>query len=55
MEITFFWMVCAVVTAIIASAKNRNVLGWFLVGLFIGIFGIVLVALLPGVPAEKEV
>jgi hypothetical protein len=44
------WIVCAVVTAIIASSKGRSGLGWFLIGAVLGIFGIVLIACLPALP-----
>ncbi len=47
MEIILIWLVCAVVTAIIASAKGRFGFGWFFVGLLLGIFGLILIACLP--------
>ena len=47
MEFLVVWLICAVVTAIIASAKDRSGFGWFLIGLLLGIFGVILIACLP--------
>jgi Na+/melibiose symporter-like transporter len=46
---TFFsiWFICAIVAAIVASSRGRSGFGWFLIGCIIGIFAIILVALLP--------
>jgi hypothetical protein len=51
-EVIVFWLMCGVVTAIIAGAKNRNPIGWFLIGSLISIFGIILVCALPD-PTKK--
>jgi len=38
----------AIVTAIVAGKKGRNAFGWFLIGLFTGIFGLAIaLAILP--------
>lgn len=42
-----FWLVCAGVSAAIASSKGRSVFGWFLLGCLISIFAVILVAVLP--------
>ncbi|WP_352827898.1 zinc ribbon domain-containing protein [Mesorhizobium sp. M0830] len=47
MEFVIFWLICAGVTAAIASSKGRSGFGWFLIGALIGIFGIILIACLP--------
>lgn len=47
MEILVVWIICGVVTAVIASSKGRNSFGWLLIGLLLGIFGIILIACLP--------
>ncbi len=39
-------LVCAVITALIMSSKRRSGLGGFLLGLFLGIFGIMIALLL---------
>lgn len=47
MEFLVIWLICAGVTAAIASSKGRSGIGWFLIGAVLGIFGIILVACLP--------
>ena len=49
-----FWLVTVVfgmVASIIANGKGRNSLGWFLIGMFLGPFALVVV-FLP--PVERE-
>ena len=53
MEMIVLWVICGGVTAIIASSKNRNWFGWLLIGLLIGIFGLILVVVLPAAPREE--
>lgn len=43
-------VVCGVIAAAIASAKNRSMLGWFLLGALLGLIGVLIVALLPSEP-----
>lgn len=53
MEILVIWVICGVVTAVIASAKDRSGFGWLLIGLLLGIFGVILIACMPSnKPAE---
>jgi Na+/melibiose symporter-like transporter len=52
MEFVFFWLLFAVLTAIVASSKGRSGFGWFLVGCILGILGLILVAILPSVKSE---
>lgn len=52
MELLVIWIICGVVTAIIAASKGRSVAGWLLVGLVLGIFGIILIACLPALVKE---
>ena len=47
MEFAVVWILCGVVCAVIANLKNRNVVGWFFGGMCIGIFGIIIVLVLP--------
>ena len=49
------WIIFAFVTAAIAESKKRSVIGWFFVGLLIGIFGILLIALLPSLEPIQQV
>lgn len=41
------WLLCGVVCAVIASSKGKSTVGWFFLGCILGIFGIILVAVLP--------
>jgi hypothetical protein len=41
------WLICGVVTAIIAGSKNRNPVGWFFIGSLLGIFGLIMVCAMP--------
>ena len=36
MEIVFFWIFCAAVTAFLAANRGRNSFKWFALGLLIG-------------------
>jgi hypothetical protein len=44
------WIGCAIITGVIASTKGRSGIGWFLIGAVLGIFGVVIIACLPGRP-----
>lgn len=46
------WLVCAVLSAMIASRKGRSAVGWFFIGLLTGILGPIIVACLPDATAE---
>src|SRR5690606_18349260 len=41
------WMICAVVTSIIAGSRDRNPFAWLAIGAAIGVFGLILVLALP--------
>lgn len=43
----FFWLLCAGLTAWIASRKGRNPILWFVIGLFGNLVALIIVALLP--------
>lgn len=47
MTLFFFWLICAVVAAVVAHSRGRNGAGWFFIGCVLGIFAVILVALLP--------
>lgn len=48
MEYVFIWLVGAVVVAVIAGARGRSGLGWFVLSLLLSpLIGLILVALLP--------
>jgi hypothetical protein len=46
-------VVCGAVSALIASSKGRNVVGWFFVGFLAGLIGIIIVAVLPNVKTQR--
>lgn len=41
-----------IVTAAIASGRGRNGLGWFFIGALLGIFGVIIAAVLPKIDGE---
>lgn len=45
--IAILWILSAVACALIAGGKNRNVFGWFFIGLVTGVFGTLVLAFLP--------
>jgi hypothetical protein len=49
--LVIFWLFMAVCTALIASRKGRNAVGWFLLGAVFGIFALIIVAILG--PADQ--
>ena len=42
MEILGIWLLCGIVSAVIASNKGRSGCGWFLLGVLLGPFGFIL-------------
>jgi hypothetical protein len=47
-----FSIICAVICYRLAISKNRNPVGWTLLGFFFTIIGLVVVALLPRKPPQ---
>ncbi len=45
-------VVCGIIASVMAANKGRSAIGWFFGGLFLGIIGIVVVAVLPNPKAE---
>jgi hypothetical protein len=54
MELAVLWVICAAISAAIASSKGRSGIGWFFLGLLISIFAVILVAVLPSLK-EKPI
>lgn len=44
MDFVIVWLICAVLTAIVASHKGRSTAGWFILGLCFGFFALIIVA-----------
>lgn len=51
--VLIFWVLCGIACALIANSKGRSVAGYFFIGLLLGIFGLILVAV--AAPAESLV
>ena len=41
------WLLFGFICSVIASNKNRNVIGWFVLGTLFGIFSLIILACLP--------
>jgi hypothetical protein len=52
MMIIIIWILFAIGCAISASNKHRNVVGWFLLGILLGPFGLLYILLVN--PKEKD-
>ena len=48
------WVVCGLISYKIAGGKNRNQIGWFFGGFFLGLIGILIVLLLPPLNKMEE-
>jgi Zn finger protein HypA/HybF involved in hydrogenase expression len=46
------WIICGIVTGVIASAKGRSGFGWLIIGMLLGIFGVILIACMPSLRAQ---
>lgn len=42
-----FWLLCGIVCAVVASSKKRSGCGWFLIGVLLGPFGLILSLVVP--------
>ena len=47
------WIGSAIASAIIASGKNRNGVGWFVIGILLGVFALIIIICLPGFSAAQ--
>ncbi|MDF1626999.1 MAG: zinc ribbon domain-containing protein [Parvibaculaceae bacterium] len=41
MIFVLIWLACGLLSAFIASGKNRNPIGWFFIGAIFGVFGLI--------------
>jgi type II secretory pathway pseudopilin PulG len=46
--------ICGIIAAVIAAHKGRRAVGWFFGGFFIGLVGIIIVAVLPNLKVQRE-
>ncbi|MCG2586527.1 hypothetical protein [Massilia sp. TS11] len=51
MEISLFWVGCAIACGIIASNKGRSVGGWIVLGFLFSIFSLIVILVLPSLSA----
>lgn len=47
MGIFTIWILCGVVSAVVASSKGRSGCGWFILGVLLGPFGFILALVVP--------
>lgn len=52
--VVFFLILLGLLTAYLATKKNRNPIGWFLAGMFFGLFGILFLLILPPLPNKNK-
>jgi hypothetical protein len=52
MELLIIWVLCGVLSAVIAGHKGRSPVAWLVIGCLIGVLGPIVVALLPRVEDE---
>jgi len=52
MAIFFFWIICGIAAAVVASSKDRSGLGWFLLGMLLGPFALLMVGFMPRLVPE---
>ena len=46
--------ICGLIATAIANSKGRNAIGWFFGGFFLGLIGIIIVAVLPNLKEQKR-
>ena len=49
------WLLCAILSGIIANKKNRSVIIWSAFGLIFGVFGLLIIAVLPTIAKAVKV
>jgi RNA polymerase subunit RPABC4/transcription elongation factor Spt4 len=54
MELVAIWLLCGIISAVIASNKGRSVFGWFILGLLFGPLGFILALVVGKNEAEIE-
>ena len=54
MEIFTIWIICGVISAVVASNKGRSGCGWFVIGVLLGPLGLIWAAVTPSNDAKVE-
>ncbi len=54
MEYLIAWVVFGAAAASLAKGKNRNIVLWAIIGLLIGPFAVLIVAMMKPVPGEEQ-
>jgi hypothetical protein len=49
-----FWIVCGIASAVVASSKNRSGPSWFVLGILLGPFALLMVGFMPALASEAE-
>lgn len=49
------WLICAIITALIASSKNRSPIAWALLAIPLGLIATIIVACSTKLPSKEEV
>lgn len=50
----FLWIFFAVMTMVVAMAKNRNAVGWLAIGFVLPIISLIVVSVMPGLQAAES-
>ena len=45
--VIILWLIFGAITASMANKRNRNTLGWFVIGFILGIFGPIIISMFP--------
>ncbi|MFH0882576.1 MAG: zinc ribbon domain-containing protein [bacterium] len=54
MEYVIIWLLFGIVSAVAASSKGRSGCGWFILGVLLGPFGLILVLVLPNLKKQEK-
>jgi uncharacterized membrane protein YeaQ/YmgE (transglycosylase-associated protein family) len=50
----FLGVICGIIAAVIAANHGRSAIGWFFIGFFLGLVGIILAAVLPSLKVDRD-
>jgi hypothetical protein len=52
MAFIIIWLCFGIASAVVAANKGRNIFGWFIVGVLLGVFALIMVAVMPAITKE---